>query len=63
MKGNEKIKAVVIMLKLVIQASIPLFAKLHTSVNLDRWKATSLTAFFPSDGFLHDAVTLFSPPE
>lgn len=63
-KDNEKSEAIVIRLKFIIQESIPPFEMLYRSMSFNRLKPVALTAFLPSDGPLHSALSpLFSPLE
>lgn len=62
-KDNEKSEAIVIRLKLIFQGSIPPFEMLYRSMSFNRLKSVALTAFLPSDGPLHSAISpLFLPP-
>lgn len=63
-KDNEKSEAIVIRLKFIIQESIPPFEMLYRSMSFNRLKPVALTAFLPSDGPLHSALSpLFFPLE
>lgn len=61
-KDNEKSEAIVIRIKFIIQGSIPPFEMLYRSMSFNRLKPVALTAFLPSDGALHIAVSPLFPP-